>query len=670
MKVISLYTCLLLYSATVGAQHIVQEDSLRTVVLEEVRVSAKQKSQQQNLYHFFSTNKAATTEDILARLPELSLIRRGSYGMEPVIRSYSSGQVNLLLDGMRIHGACTDKMDPASIYIEPVNLKSIEVRTNGSSFINGSSIGGSINMKLAEASCHEEASFSGTANTGYHTAARAFYQSLNLNYTTSGWGITATGTYRKSNDYRDGNGKKVLFSQYEKVNYSLHGKLMLRDDTYLKVDLLADDGWNIGYPALPMDVGYANARIGAISIVKENSNSQWQKVEAKLYANQVKHYMDDTHRPNVYMHMDMPGKSFTSGMYIEGTKNIRSHQQFILRADASATSLKASMTMYQDGQSPMYMLTWPDNRQLQSGIAAQYLFQIDSSTQLQLNARTDFSDFVLTTQGGKDQLAVFGYSGEHRTFFIPSLSVQIARKLYNNLKASLSLGMNGRPPTASELFGFYLFNQSDGYDYIGNPDLKQEIAQQAELTLSWRKAKWKVQSTGYISRISHYVMGKYEPALSVMTSGARGVKVYENLDHALLLGMEGSIVFNPVPQTQIVSVLKYVYGRDDKGAALPMIAPLRNISSVRHYFNKLWLQLEMEMAAAQHRVNIAANEKQTSDFSLSHFRLGYNGGGKNFHWQLNGGVENIFDAYYREHLDWGNIARPGRNFYMQLGIGF
>lgn len=670
MKLASFSFCLLLPALTAAGQQSVREDSVRTVVLQEVKVTGKQKNQQQNLFQYFSANKAATTEDILARLPELSMVRRGSYGMEPVIRAFNSGQVNLLLDGMRIHGACTDKMDPASIYVEPSNLKSIEVRTNGGSFLNGSSVGGSINMKLAEATCHDERVFSGTASSGYHSSANAFYQSVNLNYATYKWGLTATGTYRKSNDYRDGSGKRVNFSQYEKVNYSLHGKYMLNENTYLKLDLLADDGWNIGYAALPMDVGYANARIGAVSFVKENMGAGWQKLEAKLYANQVKHYMDDTRRPKVPIHMDMPGRSVTSGMYAEATKNMGRNQQLTLRADASMTALKASMTMYQEGQTPMYMLTWPDNRQVQSGIAAQYLLQLDSITQLQVSARADYADFSLTTQEGKDHLAVFGYTGKATSFFIPSVSVQLSRNLHRNLKVSLSLGMNGRTPTASELFGFYLFNQFDGFDYIGNTNLKAETGQQAELTLTWRKSKWRVQATGYVSRISNYIIGTYDPKYSVMTAGARGVKIYENLDHALLTGGEGSVLYNPFPQTQIVSTLKYAYARDAEGNPLPLIAPLRNISSVKQHFNKLWIQGELEMAAAQNRVNTAANERRTGDFYLCHYRMGYSGKAKGFGWQVNGGVENILNAFYREHLDWGNIARPGRNFYIQLGIGF
>jgi iron complex outermembrane receptor protein len=146
--------------------------------------------------------------------------------------------------------------------------------------------------------------------------------------------------------------------------------------------------------------------------------------------------------------------------------------------------------------------------------------------------------------------------------------------------------------------------------------------------------------------------------------------VFENTGYALLAGIEGSLVYNPLPETQMVSTLKYAYGQDDEGSPLPMIAPLRNISSVRHTFNRLWVQAELETASAQNRVSVAAKEKSTGAFSLYHLRVGYQDKVRSFGWQINAGVENIFNAYYREHLDWGSIARPVRNFYLQLSVAF
>jgi iron complex outermembrane receptor protein len=81
---------------------------------------------------------------------------------------------------------------------------------------------------------------------------------------------------------------------------------LVNEKTTLKTDILLDDGWNIGYPSLPMDVGYAEARIFSISLLKNNPNSKWKNTEYKIYANRIYHAMDDTHRENVAMHMDMP----------------------------------------------------------------------------------------------------------------------------------------------------------------------------------------------------------------------------------------------------------------------------------------------------------------------------------------------------------------------------
>ena len=37
---------------------------------------------------------------------------------------------------------------------------------------------------------------------------------------------------------------------------------------------------------------------------------------------------------------------------------------------------------------------------------------------------------------------------------------------------------------------------------------------------------------------------------------------------------------------------------------------------------------------------------------------------------LSVGVENIFDANYHEHLDWGEISRMGRNFIAGVNVKF
>ncbi len=646
------------------------KDSNRVINLDEVTLITKQNVPQRRLVNFFKANNASTLEDILSRLPELSLTRRGAYGMDPAIRSFNGGQINVLVDGMRIHGACTDKMDPVTIYIEPINLETLELQTASNGFSSGSSIGGTINMKIAEPDYLNNKKVTGIISSGYQTAAKSFYESIRLNYATGKWAMRASATYRHNSNYRSGGGEKINFSQYEKINYSLSVKYLQGAYNFIRADVLMDDGWNIGYPALPMDVGYAGARIGSLSFVHENRQKHLAKFQLKGYANQVHHYMDDTHRPDVPMHMDMPGESKTIGLYSEAEIIINKKQSMMLRADASSTFLKASMTMYQPGQLPMYMLTWPDNKKNQFGLSSSWVLQKDSTTKWQLNARIDFIRATLTTEEAKSQVGIFGFQHASKNNVLKNGSVQFTKKISSTIKANASIAYTERVPTASERYGFYLFNSNDGYDYIGNPQLQPEESLQAEISASYNPARNKVQLSLFYSRISHFISSITNNNVSTMTIGAHGVKTYNNIPHAFVSGLEASCFLKPFQKFDFVSTLRYTYAQDYKDEPLPGIAPLKNVSSIRYQPNKIFYQVETEMAAAQNRIRISSGEDETKPYTLWHVRLGLNSTLFQKNIEIQTGIENIFDKNYHEHLDWGNIARPGRNAYLQIKMMF
>lgn len=641
-------------------------DSTRSIELREIQVSSKDRNDRQRMLNFYKANNTSGLEDILSRLPELSLIRRGSYGMEPALRSLSAGQINVLIDGMRIHGACTDKMDPVTIYIEPLNLENLEVQTGTNGFVNGSSIGGTINLKMANPTCHPDQQLHGLFSSGYQVAARSLHEALQLNYNTGKWSVLGSTSWRKSSNYRSGYGKKIPFSQFEKVNYSLSAKYQLNQQTYFKADYIGDNGWNIGYPALPMDVGNAVARIGSISIQHESPGKPFYKWIAKIYGNQVRHYMDDTHRPDVLMHMDMPGKSLTYGFYSEAEMKPGRKQQLRIIADASSTRLKASMTMYEPGQLPMYMLTWPDNRKDQAGAGISWEYTVDSNWILRAALRLDYIHTVLTSQEAKDHISILGVPDASRTELLKNSSFAATRKISAWLKSSVSIAYAERMPTATELYGFYLFNAQDGYDYLGNPALQPEQSLQGELSFLLHGKKGNFRATFFYNHISHFINGMVNPSFSTMTIGAHGVKNFSALPDAGLAGIESSLLLKPVKQLDIISTLRYTNGKDNTGDPLPMIAPLKSVSSVRYQFSNLFLQLESETAAAQHKISSRYGEDKTGGYALLHIRSGYRFVLLGKKTDLQSGIENVLDKKYHEHLDWGNVARPGRNIYVTL----
>lgn len=643
------------------------KDSSKIVDLTEVTVYNSKKVNKATDY--FKSNQSATLEDIMSRLPELSLIKRGPYGMEPSIRNLSDGRINVLIDGMKIHGACTDKMDPVTIYIEPSNLKSLEVESGGTGSFSGSSIGGTINMKKDEPLLYSGKTFSGIVHSGFQTAAKSFYEGVQLNYSTKKFGIKGTTTYRNSSNYRSGGGKIIPFSQFEKINYSLSLKYKLNERLYYLADYIGDKGYNIGYPALPMDVGFASANIGSMSLSYSDNSKKLYTWNLKVYANSVVHKMDDTKRPNVPMHMDMPGESNTKGFYAEASYRINRHQKIDVRIDASSVFLKADMTMYQPGELPMYMLTWPDNRTNQAGIAAKWNVHVSDKSSFMISGRLDGINSGLVTTESKSEMSIFGYE-KKRNDFLKSVSAKAYQKAGKNISIISSLSYSERFPTATELYGFYLFNASENYDYIGNPFLNPEKSIQAELTGNYRFGRSNIKLTGYYIHVLDYITGMVNPALSVMTIGAAGVKRFEQIKFADIIGAEGSLFLNVNKNVDVVSTLKYAYGKDSENNPLVAIAPLKSIVSVRRTFNNFYVQAESEMSAAQNRVNKMAAELPTNGFAIFHLRGEYNFAFFKLNSKAQFGVENILDKNYTEHLDWGKIPRQGRNFYIQLKVAF
>ena len=380
--------------------------------------------------------------------------------------------------------------------------------------------------------------------------------------------------------------------------------------------------------------------------------------------------MDDTKRPFVPIHMDMPGLSKTFGAFAEGEMKLNKKQRLSVRADGSSTYLSASMTMYQPGQLPMYMLTWPDNRKGQYGIAASWITEIDSTLKLQITRRADIITYSLATVAAKDQVSIFGYSAANRNDLLKNISTQLSKKITKNLKATGSISYSERMPTASELYGFYLFNNSDGFDYIGSPNLKKENSWQADASILYTKGRNRVQFNYFYSRLANYIMGKVDPTLSTMTIGANGVKSYINISKASISGFEASAFLKPTVDLDIVSTIRYTKGKDAEGNPLPFIAPFKNLTSLRYQPGIISIQIEGETSLQQNKVSYLAGEDQTPAYFLLHTRLGYATSIRKSSVELQVGVENIFDKKYYEHLDWGNISRPGRNIYAQVKIGF
>ena len=119
-----------------------------------------------------------------------------------------------------------------------------------------------------------------------------------------------------------------------------------------------------------------------------------------------------------------------------------------------------------------------------------------------------------------------------------------------------------------------------------------------------------------------------------------------------------------------MSAIRYTLAKDNNNEPLPFVAPLKNINSVSYQPGHFSVQLETETALSQNKVSGHYGEDVTPGYFLLNSRFGYNSSILKKNAEIQAGVENIFDKKYHEHLDWGNIPRPGRNIYLQIKIAF
>src|SRR5690606_29783051 len=90
--------------------------------IKEVKVIAKTKKKIET-----DMKMAVSVDEFLASSDNISFIKRGAYAWEPLLNNMSTERSIITIDGMHIFGACTDKMDPVTSYVESNNLSTIDI---------------------------------------------------------------------------------------------------------------------------------------------------------------------------------------------------------------------------------------------------------------------------------------------------------------------------------------------------------------------------------------------------------------------------------------------------------------------------------------------------------------------------------------------------------------
>jgi iron complex outermembrane receptor protein len=650
-------------SATgIRAQEVIlQSDSIITINLDEVILISARKT----LDYHRQPKPLSTLDEYLESSKKVDMVKRGAYAWEPTLNNMFSERLSVTIDGMRIFGACTDKMDPITSYVDVSNLSQAQIASGQQGSEHGVAIGGAINLELDRGN-FKDTGLNGGVETGFESNNQMSVVGAEFNYSDSKFYVDTDIIYRKAENYFAGGDEEVEFSQFEKYNFSANGGYKIATDRSLTASLIFDEARDVGYPALTMDVSLARAIIASVGFEQDVLWGSLRNWKSKLYFNKVTHVMDDTKRPDVPIHMDMPGWSDTYGFYSQAALKLKKHQM-LFKMDGYYNKSLAEMTMYPNNPNelPMFMLTWPDVRTANGGVYAEDKLDLNGSF-LKLATRMTVQNQNVADEFGLNSLKIFYPEMEQsKTRFLKSVSGQW-HKMWMPWHVNAGLSYGDRAPSVTEGFGFYLFNSFDNHDYIGDPGLANEKSMEANTKISWEKSKIKVSAEANFFHIADYIIGEIDPSLSVMTIGAEGVKIYKNLEYANLFNTSLDLEYAILPELKWSGLISYHRGTDNDGRNIPFIGPFSYRSGLQFDNRSFSAALRISGAAKQVNYNPDFGEDQTPAYTVCSLTFGKTFKFNNDSMYAKFGVENIFDENYSTYTDWKNIPRMGRNFFLTL----
>jgi len=638
-------------------------DSVRQINLSDIIVVGKPL-----VNHLKQPKPLSSLDEYLEHSSLVGMVKRGNYAWEPMVNNMASERLAVTIDGMHIFGACTDKMDPITSYVDVSNLSEINVYSGQNGSANGPTIGGAVDLNRSRAD-YTRTGWSGGMDVGFESNALLQTYGAEVNYTHRSFFIDADAMYRDAQNYKAGDNEEVPFSQYTKYNIAAMAGGTWKGKNIMEVSLIFDKANDVGYPALPMDVSLARAIISSLRYERTDLSPGIQTWETRAYYNSITHRMDDTQRPDVPIHMDMPGWSKTYGGYSKMKGSVNKHDWKTNLTIYFNQSL-AEMTMYPEDpeESLMFMYTWPDVRTQYAGLFAEDAIRWGNGHSTRFSASAGFHRNAIADEFGLNSLRIFYPDMEaHKGRILSSLTAAYTFKR-QGWELSTGTAWGDRAPSVSEGYGFYLFNSFDSYDYVGNPGLQNERSVELNAAATYRNDKLKTTVTTAYFHLFNYIIGIPDPSLLPMTIGASGVKIYDALDGVNMFNTEWSADYRFHEGWRAKAAIQYSVGRDNNGSPIPLIRPFSFRTGLAYSIKSFDTEITAEGAAKQGQYSSYFGEDETPAYAVLGFSAGYTFFIENNRLILKLGAENILDTRYSTFSDWNNILRKGRNFFINLSF--
>lgn len=622
----------------------------------------------------FATSDTAT---LLDGTPGVSFYTGGGVSSLPVINGLADDRLKITVDGMNITSACPNHMNPALSYIDPAALSRINVYAGIVPVSQGGdSIGGAIAVKSVApvfATAGEGLKTSGNLNAFYRGNGDVTGVGVRAAVATENFSIGYVGNTVDAHNYKDGNGKEVGASRYKVRNNAVKLAAKAGSDIYS-----LDIGWQDipvqGFPNQAMDMVY-NKSLSFNAAY--NGAYSWGTLEARAFRQGVRHKMDILPEKGGQMPMETDavdlGYSLIATMPLGDSHVARfGHEFHRYTLDdwwpplASGFMSPNDFWNIRDGKRDRLALFAELDSKLTDKLSTQLGARVERVSMNTGNVQGYFSTgdpgYGAPADGDIYQDDADAFNARKHKRRDLNWDLTAAARYVENERATYDIGFSRktRSPNLHERYTWSneammagLMNNwfGDLNSYIGNIDLKPEVAYTLKFGADWHDAEgrdWQLKVVPFYTYVHDYinvaVNTSGNPLNMSMLAGRQSLR-FINQD-ARLYGIDVSgrkFLGRNGGEWAARASLSYVRAKAENGDSLYNIMPLNGRLALDHSLGAWSSTLEAVLVAAKDKVSNVRAEQKTAGYALANFRTSYK---ITKAIRLEAGVDNLFDRQY------------------------
>jgi len=618
-----------------------------------------------------------------------SILKKGNYGMEPVLRGFKFERLNIQFDGgVHSTNACPNRMDPAISQISIEDIEKVEVINGPYSVRFGPAFGGIINIISKSPKYVPGKNFSNSVDVGYQSNGNNYYSDIFTRLVSKKFDFSIDAGYKNYGNYKSGSGQEIA-SSFKRTGYATKLGFIPKENQRIQINWQQSFARDILYAGLPMDADADNSSILSADYGISNLTEALFSLKVKLYGAMVTHLMTNSRRPNYKMtHASAPVSANNYGGRVElgistSARNILFagfDYQYIQKDGSRTREVFINGCTGQILPTPMtfHDLIWQNTSRADMGFFMENKVQVNSGLFWLAGARLDWISYSIRNPA-TDFSALYNGSILPNSRFTLHLTSSLEWNISPGIKLLWAAARAERAPDQLELFINHFSVGLDAYEYVGNPQLKSEVNYQTDLKIEkhWKGAS--VYADGFVSYLHNFISAEVNPNIPrkfMPCKDPKFTKQFSNIDQALMTGFETGLNVSFLTYFVYEFGASYTYAQNlSWDEPLPEIPPFTINNAISFKMKNFDTRLNARMAAAQNRVSSRFKESSTPGFSVYDIYVTYSP------WKLleiHASMINIFNRNYVEHLSRAyknmDVAskyfEPGRSFNIGLKWNF